>query len=84
VDAFNKRWINKWIANGWIKSDDKPVKNVDLWLSLYSLTEIHDVTFHWVKGHNGHPENERCDELANNAIDEGYFKVDEEYERMNR
>jgi ribonuclease HI len=76
VDAFNKRWINKWIANGWIKSDDKPVKNADLWSSLYSLAEIHDVTFHWVKGHNGHPMNERCDELANQAIDENLYNVD--------
>ncbi len=64
IDAVTKGWAKKWQANGWIKSDKKPALNPDLWEKLLSLLEIHDVTFVWVKGHAGHPENERCDELA--------------------
>ncbi len=64
IDAVTKGWAKKWQANGWIKSDKKPALNPDLWEKLLSLIEIHDVTFVWVKGHAGHPENERCDELA--------------------
>lgn len=69
VDAFNQHWIEGWMRNGWKKSDKKPVKNPDLWKSLLKAKEPHQVTFHWVKGHDGHPENERCDALATAAAD---------------
>ena len=63
-DAIEKDWVNKWKSNGWKKSDKKPALNVDLWEEILILLKKHDVTFHWIKGHNGHPENERCDRLA--------------------
>lgn len=64
VDGITKGWAEKWRANGWIKSDKKPALNSDLWGRLLDLLKIHEVTFVWVKGHNGHPYNERCDRLA--------------------
>ena len=64
VDSVTKGWAKKWQANGWIKPDKKPALNPDLWERLLALLEVHDVHFIWVKGHAGHPENERCDELA--------------------
>lgn len=63
-DSVTKGWVKKWKANNWIKSDKKPALNVDLWERLLPLLERHDVAFVWVKGHAGHPENERCDRLA--------------------
>jgi|UniRef100_UPI003FEEE8CA ribonuclease HI len=63
-DAVNKGWVYGWKKKGWIKSDKKPALNVDLWEKLLEQLKIHDVTFNWVKGHNGHPYNERCDKLA--------------------
>ncbi len=64
VDAVVKGWAKSWQNNGWRKADKKPALNVDLWEKLLKLLEKHDVTFCWVKGHAGHPENERCDRLA--------------------
>ncbi len=64
VDSVNKGWLYSWKKNNWIKSNSKPVLNVDLWERLIPLLEVHDVTFIWVRGHDGHPENERCDRLA--------------------
>ena len=64
VDAIEKRWVYNWRDNGWRKSDKKPALNVDLWERLLYLMEIHNVVLHWVKGHAGHSENERCDRLA--------------------
>ena len=64
VNAFNNNWLKNWQNNGWKKSNKEPVKNIPLWESLISLTKKHRVTFMWVKGHNGHPENEKCDTLA--------------------
>ncbi|MBP1549022.1 MAG: ribonuclease HI [Oscillospiraceae bacterium] len=64
VDSVTKGWAKGWKAKGWIKSDKKPALNVDLWEKLLDLLEVHNVKFVWVKGHAGHPENERCDELA--------------------
>jgi ribonuclease HI len=58
-------WLTKWKANGWRTADKKPVKNKDLWERLDALCRTHQVSFHWVRGHNGHPENERADALAN-------------------
>lgn len=67
IDAFNQGWIDNWIKNNWRKSDKKPVLNSDLWKRLLKAKENHNVNFVWVKGHGGHPENERCDRLAVNA-----------------
>ncbi len=64
IDAINKGWAKKWRANNWIKSDKKKALNIDLWEQLLVLLDKHEVTFNWVKGHAGHTENERCDELA--------------------
>ena len=64
VDSITKGWVYNWKKNNWIKSDKKPALNVDLWEQLLPLLEKHKVTFNWVKGHAGHPENERCDALA--------------------
>ncbi len=64
TDAVQKGWAEKWKANNWIKPDKKKALNSDLWEKLLSLLEKHQVEFIWVKGHAGHPENERCDELA--------------------
>ena len=62
-DAFNQGWVHSWRKSGWKRGRDE-LKNPDLWARLYALTEIHTVTFNWVKGHNGHVYNERCDKLA--------------------
>lgn len=64
VDGIEKGWAKSWKKNNWIKSDKKPALNKDLWEKLLKLLEIHEVTFTWIKGHAGHPENERCDRLA--------------------
>lgn len=69
TDAFNQNWVENWIKKGWRTSTNKPVKNIDLWKRLIVLVKQHDVTFTWVKGHDGHPENERCDRLATSAAD---------------
>ena len=63
-DAINQGWLQSWILKGWRKADKKPVLNVDLWQQLLPLLDMHEVTFVWVKGHNGHKYNERCDDLA--------------------
>ncbi len=63
-------WIKAWKANGWRTSAKKPVKNQDLWRALDSAAQRLVVSWHWVKGHSGHPQNERADALANRAIDE--------------
>ena len=63
-DAVNKGWAKKWKANNWIKSDKSKAKNPELWDKILNLLAVHKVNFVWVKGHNGHPENERCDALA--------------------
>lgn len=64
VDGIEKGWAKSWRKNNWIKSDKKPALNKDLWEKLLNLLEIHEVKFTWIKGHAGHPENERCDRLA--------------------
>jgi len=63
-DALSLGWAEKWQQNGWRKPDKKPALNADLWEELLKLIKIHDVQLNWVKGHAGHPENERCDALA--------------------
>lgn len=64
VKAFNEHWIDGWQKKNWQKNKKEPVKNVDMWKRLLKAMEPHRVEFHWVKGHAGHPENERCDQLA--------------------
>ena len=64
IDAFNQKWIDNWLKNGWRKSDKKPVLNKDLWERLLEAKKKHNVTFTWVKCHADNPENERCDKMA--------------------
>ena len=63
-------WLPNWKKRGWKTAAKKPVKNADLWQRLDKAVQGHEVAWHWVKGHSGHPENERADELANRGIDE--------------
>jgi len=69
VNAIEKGWLDSWRSNGWRKTDKSPVQNVDLWEKLIELLDVHEVTFVWVRGHNGHPYNERCDVLATTFAD---------------
>ena len=69
MNAFNQHWVEGWLKRGWKNAKKEPVKNVDIWKRLLAAKEMHDVEFVWVKGHAGHPENERCDELATAAAD---------------
>lgn len=69
TDAFNQHWIDGWLKKGWKRGKNQPVLNVDLWKRLLKAKEPHNVKFIWVKGHDGHPENERCDRLATTAAD---------------
>lgn len=68
VDAFLLEWVYSWRRQGWKRGKEK-LKNPDLWEKLYALTEYHDVNFVWVKGHDGHSYNERCDKLATDFAD---------------
>ncbi|MDX1679094.1 MAG: ribonuclease HI [Akkermansiaceae bacterium] len=68
VQAINDRWILGWQKRGWINSKKEPVKNQDLWQRLIRAMQAHKITWKWVKGHAGNQENERCDELANEAV----------------
>lgn len=77
VKAFNDNWIGGWIKKGWKRGKNEPVKNVDLWKRLLSAMEPHNVSFIWVKGHAGHPGNERCDQLATTAADDKDNLVDD-------
>ena len=69
VDAFNQHWIDNWIKKGWKRGKNETVKNTDLWKRLLEAAKPHRMTFIWVKGHDGHPQNERCDVLATSAAD---------------
>ena len=79
-DAIEKKWIYGWIKKGWLNSAKKPVKNKDLWLRLLPQIQRHDLRLHWLRGHSGHPENERCDELARSAAQSGPSEPDRGYE----
>ncbi|MCK4260214.1 MAG: ribonuclease HI [Halanaerobiales bacterium] len=79
VDAMTLGWVEKWQRNGWKRNKKDWASNIDLWERMLDLCEKHEVEFKWVKGHAGHPENERCDEMAvaaskqdNRPIDKGY------------
>jgi ribonuclease HI len=80
VYAIQKGWARKWQSNRWMRNNKEKAINPDLWETLLKLCEIHEVRFEWIRGHTGHPENERCDELAkaaalapDRAIDSGYI-----------
>ena len=75
VKALTEGWLDTWVAKGW-----KKVKNTDLWQAFLPLYKKHNVSFHWIKGHAGHPENERCDRLAVAAYGQPDLPVDEGYE----
>ncbi|MCL2838769.1 MAG: ribonuclease HI [Oscillospiraceae bacterium] len=70
VDAMNEGWAEKWHDNNWMRNSKEPALNPDLWEQLLGLSMEHDVTFVWVKGHAGHPQNERCDKLATGYIEQ--------------
>ena len=76
VKAFNEHWLEGWVKKGWKRGKNEPVKNRDLWERLLKAMEPHQVHYTWVKGHAGHPENERCDELATSAADGDGLLVD--------
>mgnify|MGYP003466787661 FL=1 len=81
VDAFNQNWIGSWLKNGWKNAAKKPVKNKELWQRLLKAMEPHKVTYIWVKGHDGHAQNERCDQLATSAADGSDLIHDEVFEK---
>lgn len=79
VEAMQKGWPQGWKKKGWRKKDGM-AKNIDLWEQILTLCEKHQVTFSWLKGHSGHDENERCDELARQAILDGPLEEDTEFQ----
>ena len=79
VDAINQKWIYGWLKKNW-----KDVKNSDLWVQFWKLYQQHVVTMKWIKGHNAHVENERCDVLATQAADEGPHAIDAAFEALNK
>ena len=80
VDSVNKGWVQAWKADGWARKR-KPVPNADLWRRLLREADKHDVTFKWVRGHAGNAENERCDQLANEAARQPGLRLDRGYDR---
>lgn len=80
VDAIEKGWAERWRNNRWMRNKTERAVNVDLWKRLLKLLETHEVRFVWVRGHAGHPENERCDKMAVAALRGGGLAEDEGYE----
>lgn len=80
VKAFNDKWLEGWIKKGWKRGKNEPVKNKDLWKRLLRAMEPHQVEYVWVKGHAGHPRNERCDTLATSAASRSHLLDDVEEE----
>jgi ribonuclease HI len=80
VQAVTEKWLEGWKRRGWMTSDKKPVKNQDLWLELTAAMTPHRIDWRWVKGHAGHKENERCDQLANLAVVGGGLLEDRGFE----
>ena len=81
IDAFEQKWIGSWQKNNWRTASKKPVKNVDLWQRLLAVMKQHEVELIWVKGHNGHEFNERCDKLAVNSSQSDNLLDDELFEQ---
>ncbi len=79
-DAFNQHWIEGWVKKGWKRGKNEAVKNADLWQRLLEVKGPHVLRFNWVKGHAGHPQNERCDELATTAADGSDLLIDTPFE----
>jgi ribonuclease HI len=80
VSAMTEGWVEKWKQRNWWRTNKERAINADLWEKLSSLCEIHEVNFVWIKGHNGHPENERCDKLSYAALRQKDLPPDELYE----
>jgi len=80
VNGITKGWARRWKSKGWIKSDKRPAENIDLWEDLLNLCETHTVRFEWIRGHNGHAENECCDRLAGDASRRQNLPIDSVYE----
>ena len=82
INGIEKGWAARWQANGWMRNKKERALNPDMWERLLKACNRHDVRFEWIRGHTGHPENERCDELANSAarggdqiLDEGFIET---------
>jgi ribonuclease HI len=84
VNGITKGWARRWKSKGWIKGDKRPAENIDLWEDLLSLCESHTVRFEWIRGHNGHAENECCDRLAGAALRRPDLSSDSTYERASK
>lgn len=82
VDAIEKGWVTKWRRQGWMRNKKERASNVDLWERLLEQLLIHHVSFFWVKGHADNPENERCDQLAREAIQNKTLEIDENYRKV--
>lgn len=83
INAFKQHWIESWIKKGWKRSKNEPVKNVDLWKRMLEAVKPHKIEYIWVRGHNGHAQNERCDFLATSAADGTDLLIDEIHEQGN-
>ena len=84
IDGIRRGWAKKWKAAGWMRNQNEPAINVDLWEKMLELCEKHVVGFRWVKGHSGVVENERCDELALAAAKGGSLSIDHGYEQRDQ
>jgi ribonuclease HI len=80
VYGIDKGWAKRWRANNWMRTEEEPAINPDLWCQLLDLCNKHEVKFIWVKGHAGNPENERCDQLAIQAASRRNLSTDRVYE----
>ena len=82
VNAIEKGWARRWQANGWMRNNTEKAVNPDLWERLLALCKTHKIKFEWVRGHSGHKENERCDELATSAAVSPNLAIDKAYESL--
>jgi ribonuclease HI len=83
VNSVKQGWLKGWAKNGWKRSDKEPVANIDLWKMMLKATCVHKLNFNWIKGHNEHIENERCDELAVASRQQEGLEIDFNYETGN-
>jgi len=81
VNGISKGWAQRWKSRGWLLSNKRPAENIDLWEQLLALCETHQVRFEWIRGHNGHAENECCDRLAGEARRRQDLPIDAIYEQ---